>query len=147
MNQPQRRGKRLMSDMNVVPYIDVMLVLLIIFMITAPLVTQGVKVELPEAPSQPIQHEQKEPVTVSIDQNGAAYFDWGGARGDAAKPLDDETLQARITAFHRNQPDAPIYVRGDRAVDYGRVVQVMTLLQRAGVEKVGLLSTPATGKR
>ncbi|MCC6202677.1 MAG: protein TolR [Gammaproteobacteria bacterium] len=143
----QRHGKRLMSDMNVVPYIDVMLVLLIIFMITAPLVTQGVKVELPEAPSKPIDNEQQEPVTVSVDQSGAIYFDWGGARGDAAKPIDEETLQARVAAFHKNQPEASIYVRGDRAVDYGRVVEVMTLLQQAGVDKVGLLSTPVSGTR
>jgi biopolymer transport protein TolR len=147
VKQQRRHGKRLMSDMNVVPYIDVMLVLLIIFMITAPLVTQGVKVELPEAPSKPIENEQRDPATVSIDKNGSRFFDWGGARGEAEKALDDETLQARVAAFHRNQPDAPIYVRGDREVDYGTVVAVMTLLQQAGVDKVGLLSTPAAGKR
>lgn len=135
--QRGRRGKKLMAEMNVVPYIDVTLVLLIIFMITAPLITQGVKVDLPQAPSQVIQPSDKEPVIVSIDPAGKIYVDLGE---QPSAPIDEETLVARITGVNKYRPGADFLVRGDAGVPYGRIVEVMALMQRAGVKNVGLLT-------
>ena len=134
----QRRAPKLLSDMNVVPYIDVMLVLLIIFMVTAPLITQGVKVDLPQTSSEPVPSEQ-EPVIVTVDAEGRTYCDYGG---DPKEPLDPEALTTRIAGLLKYKPQTPVYVRGDRNVGYGHVVQVMALLNRAGVASVGLITEP-----
>ncbi len=134
-----RRGKKLMAEMNVVPYIDVTLVLLIIFMVTAPLVTQGVKVELPQAPSEVIQPKQEEPVIVSIDAAGEIYVDLG-ERPD--EPIDEETLVTRVAGIKKYKPATEFLVRGDSGVPYGRVVEVMSMMQGAGIESVGLLTEP-----
>ncbi|NOY72531.1 MAG: protein TolR [Gammaproteobacteria bacterium] len=141
MAQQQHRTKRKpMSEINVVPYIDVMLVLLVIFMITAPLLTQGVKVELPQVTSEPIEAEQLEPLTITVDKAGLFYLDVGENKEDA---LTNETLVARVRAVLRNKPETPVYVRGDHQVDYGSVVIAMSLLQGAGATSVGLLTEPA----
>ncbi len=136
-----RRGKRLMAEMNVVPYIDVTLVLLIIFMITAPLITQGVKVELPQAPSEVIEPQQEEPVIVSIDADGDIYVDLGE---DPESPIDEETLVTRVAGIKKYKPATEFLVRGDTGVPYGRVVEVMALMQGAGLDSVGLLTQPPT---
>ena len=128
-----------MSDINVVPYIDVMLVLLIIFMITAPLITQGVKIDLPQAPSQVIPPSEQEPVIVTVDANGVTYVDFGE---NPDKPVAAEDLVTRITGLIKYRPTVQILVKGDRHVPYGQVVAVMTLLQGAGVESVGLITEP-----
>jgi len=128
-----------MSDINVVPYIDVMLVLLIIFMITAPLITQGVKIDLPQAPSEVIPPSEAEPVMVTVDANGAMYIDYGD-NPDAA--IDETTLVTRVAGLLKYRPDTQFLVQGDRNVDYGHVVGVMALLQSAGVETVGLVTEP-----
>ena len=135
--QRGRRGKRLIAEMNVVPYIDVTLVLLIIFMITAPLITQGVKVDLPQAPSQVIQPSDNEPVIVSIDPAGKIYVDLGE---QPSAPIDEETLVTRIAGVNKYRPGTDFLVRGDAGVPYGRIVEVMALMQRAGVKNVGLLT-------
>jgi biopolymer transport protein TolR len=141
-----RRGpKRLMADINVVPYIDVMLVLLIIFMITAPLLTQGIKVDLPKAGAEPIQPEQNdEPLVLSIDRDGKLYLNVGGKETD--KPVDEETVVQRTAAIMRNNPKTTVLVKADQSVPYGRVVSGMVLLQQAGAEKVGFLTDPAPTK-
>jgi biopolymer transport protein TolR len=126
-----------MSQINVVPYIDVMLVLLIIFMITAPLITQGVRVELPQADAEPLPQDADEPLTISVDRNGELYLDVGDSSDQA---LDDETLMLRVAAVLRQQPKTPVMVRGDAAVDYGRVVHAMVLAQAAGAPSVGLIT-------
>ena len=126
-----------MAEMNVVPYIDVTLVLLIIFMITAPLITQGVKVELPQAPSEVIEPQQEEPVVVSIDAAGEIYVDLG-EKPDA--PIDEETLVTRVAGIKKYKPATEFLVRGDASVPYGRVVEVMALMQGAGLDSVGLLT-------
>ncbi|MCB1902650.1 MAG: protein TolR [Gammaproteobacteria bacterium] len=126
-----------MSEINVVPYIDVMLVLLIIFMITAPLLTQGVNVDLPQADSAPLPTEADEPVVVSVNLEGNFFIDVGEGKNE---PLDAETLVARITAVIKYKPKTPILVRGDRNVNYGRVVEAMVLIQAAGVPNVGLIT-------
>lgn len=134
------KKRRPMAEMNVVPYIDVMLVLLVIFMITAPLLTQGVKVDLPQAASDPIPGEQKEPLILTINKAGDYFLNIGDNNG---KPLQPELLTQRVAAVLRRQPGTPVYVRGDTAVDYGKVVIAMSLLQQAGAAQVGLLTEPA----
>ena len=129
--------RRPMSEINVVPYIDVMLVLMIIFMITAPLLQQGVEIDLPQAAAKPLPPDQLEPVVVSIDKNGKFYLDIGD---EPSKPIDAQLLVNRVAAVKQLKPAIPVLVRGDRDVGYGRVVDVMVLLQRAGIEKVGLMT-------
>ncbi|MSR13736.1 MAG: protein TolR [Gammaproteobacteria bacterium] len=128
-----------MAEMNVVPYIDVTLVLLIIFMITAPLITQGVKVDLPQAPSEVIQPSANEPVIVSVDASGRIYVDVGEKPESS---IDEETLVARIAGINKYRPETEFLVRGDTGVPYGRIVEVMALMQGAGVKNVGLLTVP-----
>lgn len=132
-----------MSEINVVPYIDVMLVLLVIFMATAPLLTQGVQVNLPKAPSEPIEEAADDPLVVSMRADGAIFMNLG--MSDA----DDEGT--RVTVFSlgeqagkvlRARPDVPVYIKADHSLDYGRVVGVMTVLQKAGAESVGLITDP-----
>lgn len=126
-----------MSEINVVPYIDVMLVLLVIFMITAPLLSQGVKVDLPQAPAQPLDRASQEPLVVSVDGEGRMYLELGD---DRDKPVDAGTLVNRAAAVLRHRPDVPVLVRGDRLASYGDVVLAMALLQRAGAPSVGLMT-------
>ena len=128
-----------MSDINVVPYIDVMLVLLIIFMITAPLITQGVKIDLPQAASQVIPPSEQEPVVVSVDQRGNYYIDIGD---NPDSVIDAEQLIERVAKMQRLKPETEFLVRGDENVSYGKVVSLMTLLQEAGVPSVGLVTEP-----
>ena len=137
MSRQRRQRRRPMSEINVVPYIDVMLVLLIIFMITAPLLTQGVNVDLPQADSAPLPTEADEPVVVSVNLEGNFFIDVGEGKNE---PLDAETLVARIAAVIKYKPKTPILVRGDRNVNYGRVVEAMVLVQAAGVPNVGLIT-------
>lgn len=132
-----------MAEINVVPYIDVMLVLLVIFMATAPLLTQGVVVDLPQTNSEPIAEAQDDPLVVSVRADGAIFVNLG--------ITDDEEQGTRVTEFSladqatkimTARPDIPVYVRADHALDYGRVVQVMTVLQGAGAASVGLITEP-----
>ena len=135
-----QKKRRPMSDINVVPYIDVMLVLLIIFMITAPLIQQGVEIDLPQASANPMPPDQHEPVIVSVDKQGEFYLDIGD---EPAKPIDAQLLVNRVAAVRQLKPNVPVLVRGDRDVGYGRVVDAMVLLQKAGIEKVGLITEQA----
>jgi biopolymer transport protein TolR len=139
MSATRNRDRRMMSDINVVPYIDVMLVLLIIFMITAPLITQGVKIALPQAPSEVLPPSDQEPVVVSVDARGNTYIDIGETPD---QPVSDQILVNRIAAVLKYRPQTEVLVEGDRGVAYGRVVEVMTLLQGAGVDGVGLITEP-----
>ncbi len=126
-----------MGDINVVPYIDVMLVLLVIFMITAPMLSQGVKVDLPQADSTPIPQDDREPLVVTVDASGAYYLSLGGT---ADAPLEAEVLLAQMQTVLAAQPGLPVYVKGDRLVAYGKVVALMALIQGAGVPSVGLMT-------
>ena len=134
-----RVRKKPMSAINVVPYIDVMLVLLIIFMITAPLLSQGVKVDLPQAPSEPMPAEDREPVVISVDSAGNFFINYGENQD---QPIDPQTLANRVSALLKYQPGIPVYLKGDQSVPYGRVVEAMAMLQRAGVNGVGLITDP-----
>ena len=134
------RGKRRpMSDINVVPYIDVMLVLLVIFMVTAPLMQQGVEIELPQASADPIPPQQRDPVIVRVDKNGNFHLSLAGG---PAEQLEAKDIMVRVAAVMRRQADTPVMVGGDRDVPYGRVIEIMAQLQQAGVPKVGLLTDP-----
>ena len=132
-----RKRRRRMSDMNVVPYIDVMLVLLIIFMITSPLLTQSVNVELPSVKQAESIESQKQKKLIIVTINALGQFFL-----EDEQPLPMETLLARVIAKLRLAPNSPILVRGDAKVAYGNVVELMASLQEAGVEKVGLLTKP-----
>ena len=135
----QRTRKRPMAEINVVPYIDVMLVMLVIFMITAPLLTQGVKVDLPEASAEPIDDPDNEPLVVSVDAGGNLYLNVGESPDDA---ITEEDLVQTVAAVLRRQPQKSVLVRGDHTVDYGVVVSAMVLLQQAGAPNVGLVTEP-----
>ncbi len=135
----QRIKKPPMSQINVVPYIDVMLVLLVIFMVTAPLITEGVKVNLPQASAKPLPPDEATPVQVTVDKTGNYYIAIGQAEPE---PVDDSTLVARVAAVLRNRPDTPVVVKGDREVAYQEVTHAMVLLQQAGAPSVGLVTQP-----
>jgi biopolymer transport protein TolR len=135
----QRIRKKPMAEINVVPYIDVMLVMLVIFMITAPLLTQGVKVDLPEADSAPLQSDQQEPLIVTVDARGNLYLNIGDTPETS---IDEDALMQKVSAVLRRRQDKTVLVRGDHAVDYGAVVAAMVLLQQAGVPHVGLVTEP-----
>jgi biopolymer transport protein TolR len=128
-----------MAEINVVPYIDVMLVLLVIFMVTAPLLMQGVKVELPEAASDPVEHQDPEPLIVSIRANGDLSLNLGQ---DPEQVLSLATIRERVAVVMRRNPDKPVMVWGDRNVPYGEVVVLMSALQEAGAPHVGLVTDP-----
>lgn len=135
----QRQRRRPMAEINVVPYIDVMLVLLIIFMITAPMLTQGVKVDLPEAAANAVAptEDNSEPLVVSVDQEGYFYVAIGDKQD---QPIDAQQLMVKVAAVLRRSPNTPVMVKGDNAVNYGQVVTVMALLQQAGAPSVGLIT-------
>jgi biopolymer transport protein TolR len=135
-----------MGEINVVPYIDVMLVLLIIFMITAPLLSQGIKVDLPRAAAEPLDAAQNEPpLVMSIDAKGRLYLNVGAT---PRAPIDDVTALVRATAALRRAPARAVLVNGDKAVPYGRVVAAMVLLQQAGAHKLGFQTeAPAPAPR
>ncbi len=133
-----RNKHRPMSEINVVPYIDVMLVLLIIFMVTAPMLMQGVQVELPEAAADPVDNQDPEPLIVSINAAGELFLNLGGP--DEKQVLSLATVKQRVGAVMRRNPDKPVMVWGDRAVPYGEVVVLMAALQEAGAPKVGLVT-------
>ncbi len=131
--------KKPMAEINVVPYIDVMLVLLVIFMVTAPLLMQGVRVDLPQAPSAPIDKKDDEPIIVSIKKDGSYYINLGGDQ-ETQRPLDE--IADTVAKVLRQKPETTVLVWGDAKVEYGVVVSLMTLLQKAGAPSVGLVTDP-----
>jgi biopolymer transport protein TolR len=137
-----RSGKRAvtrpMSEINVTPLVDVMLVLLVVFMVTAPLLTVGVPVDLPQTQAAPI-NEPKEPLVISIKSDGSIFLQ--------ETPVEVDQIVARLQAITNNNSAASIYVRGDRAVNYGRVLEVMGLVSGAGFSKVALISEQATDQK
>lgn len=128
-----------MSEINVVPYIDVMLVLLVIFMITAPLLTQGVQVDLPTADAEPIKNPELEPLLVTVDADGNYYVSIGD---DQDKPIDHAGMVVKVAAVMKHKPGTPVLIKGDGKVNYAKVVTAIALLKKAGVPGVGLLTDP-----
>ena len=137
----RRKRRKPVSDINVVPYIDVMLVLLIIFMVTAPLMNLGVELDLPQANANPLETPE-DPLIVSVDRDGAFFLTIGGVR----ESIDLEGLTTKVGAFVRNNPKVPVLVGGDRSVDYGTVYQAMVALQAAGAPRVGLMADPVSAE-
>ena len=132
------RKRRLMGEINVVPYIDVMLVLLIIFMVTAPLLTQGIKVELPKAGAEPLDPTQgADPLVLSVDADGNFYLNVGE---DEASPVDPERIVKMTSVVLERSPETQVLVKADFRVPYGDVVSAMVLLQRGGAQKIGFLT-------
>ncbi len=140
-----RNRKKPLAEINIVPYIDVMLVLLVIFMITAPLLTQGIHVNLPQAQARALKPQQAEPIVVSVDAKGDYFLnttDHSEKIIDAAN-LKQQVAQLLLTAKQQNKK-RDVYVKGDRAANYGEVVKAMVLLQQAGAADVGLITDPAS---
>ncbi|MGH8113533.1 MAG: protein TolR [Rhodanobacteraceae bacterium] len=133
-----RRRRRRMAEINIVPYIDVMLVLLIIFMITAPMLNLGADIELPQSAAKALQ-DKKQPVIVTVTHDGSVSLILGNGK---PQMVDDQTLVKDVSAFVKQDPKVSVLLGGDKRVDYGRVDQVLGLLQNAGVSKVGLMSQP-----
>jgi biopolymer transport protein TolR len=133
-----------MADINVVPYIDVMLVLLIIFMVTAPLLKQGVDVDLPQAPARALDVNSPEPVIISVDEKGLVYLNIS-SKPDS--PLDSIELVAQVKKALEKQSKRPVMVRGDKNVIYQNVVNVLVQLQRAGIDSVGLVTEPGEDRQ
>ena len=141
MTRPKRR--KLKSEINVVPYIDVMLVLLIIFMVTAPLLSLSVDVDLPKSSARAVD-SRKDPVIVTVDAEGRYFLT---VQGGKAEPLGGEELGGRLAAFAAQNPDVPVFVAAPGTVDYQKVMDTMALVQAAGVPKVSLMSQPGGNAR
>jgi biopolymer transport protein TolR len=144
--QQKGKGRRLMGEINVVPYIDVMLVLLIIFMITAPLMTQGVKVELPKAGAKPLDQPNEQPLVLSVNRQGQIFLN-RGTQEEKNRALDDDAVVAGTREALVGHEDLQVLVKADTAVAYGRVVEAMVMLQRAGVRKIGFITDPPPIRR
>src|SRR6266513_2605408 len=127
---------RPMSEINVTPLVDVMLVLLVVFMVTAPLLTVGVPVELPQTQAPPI-NEPKEPLVITLNREGVIFIQ------ETTVPVD--SLIARLQSITGSNPDAVLYVRGDKEINYGRVLEVMSLVSAAGFRKVSLVAEAPKG--
>ena len=133
------KRRRSISDINVVPYIDVMLVLLIIFMVTAPLLKQGVDVDLPTAPANPLDSDSPEPIVISVDRDGLMYLN---IAPDAEAQINADALVEQVKSALQLDPKRPVMVRGDANGPYQNVVTTLVLLQRADVGSVGLVTDP-----
>jgi biopolymer transport protein TolR len=129
-----------MGEINVVPYIDVTLVLLIIFMITTPLLQTGVKVDLPEAESAVVEQKNDPPIIIAIKEQGQYYITIGE---QDQEPIQPEEIEGRVAAVLSNKPESPVLIEADKGVDYGTVVTVMAGLKNAGVPNVGLMTQPS----
>jgi len=137
MIRRKRKARKLNAEINVVPYIDVMMVLLVIFMVTAPMLTQGVNVDLPQATADPVDSKDEEPVIITVDKDGQYYIDVGG---DARAAIAADEVGDRVRKVLATNPQKMLLVRGDKGVDYNSVVQLMVVLQGAGAPSVGLVT-------
>ena len=132
--------RKLMGEINVVPYIDVMLVLLVIFMVTAPLLTQGIEVDLPKAAAEPIEDvPNSPPLVLSVDKEGNFFLNAGDGKDE---PMAGETVSTRVRIILGQAPETQILVKADRAVPYGNVVGAMVVLQQGGAENIGFVTDP-----
>ena len=135
--RPRRRRRTLLSEINVVPYIDVMLVLLVVFMVAAPLMVQGVLINLPETTSEPLPREKSDPLIISIRNDGVIYLE---TQSTLNLPLDLEMLSEKVSMIIKANPSLQVVVRGDGNVRYQKVMELMSTLQASGVKDVGLIT-------
>ena len=144
----KRQSRKLVAEINVVPYIDVMLVLLVIFIVTAPLLQQGVSVDLPKASAKALPPAEKEPIVVSVDREGNYYLN---IANQPHLPMERKTISLRVRAELERTPNRKVLVKADNSVNYGKVVGAMVLLQAAGSDSVGLVTqddeAPQTASR
>ena len=134
------RKRKLVSDINVVPYIDVMLVLLVVFMVSAPLMVQGILLNLPEASNEPLPREQQDPLIISVDSKGQFYLEIQSSQNE---PLALIQLSEKISSILKSNPSLQVVVRGDGQVEYQRIISLMSELQNTGVDNVGLITSPS----
>ena len=134
------RKRKLVSDINVVPYIDVMLVLLVVFMVSAPLMVQGILLNLPEASNEPLPREQQDPLIISVDSKGQFYLE---IQSSQKEPLALIQLSEKISSILKINPSLQVVVRGDGQVEYQRIISLMSELQNTGVDNVGLITSPS----
>lgn len=139
---PVRKRRRKVAEINVVPYIDVMLVLLIIFMVTAPLITQGVDVELPSADAKPLEKDSEDPLIASVDADGNYYLN---KTENPKRALTENQFMIQASAYRELHPNAPVVVKGDKNVRYEEVIRVMAMLQASGFPSVGLMTESLGG--
>lgn len=132
--------RRPMAEINVVPFIDVMLVLLVIFMITTPLLTQGVKIDLPKTEAKALPPNQKEPLIITVDASGNYYLNISSKPNE---PITERALSSLVKTQLTESDSRPVLVRGDKNANYGKVIDAMALLQQAGAKSVGLITQPA----
>jgi biopolymer transport protein TolR len=145
MHVNKRSKRRAVAEINVVPYIDVMLVLLIIFMATAPVVMQSVKVDLPQTTSQPLSDDSELPVIAEVDKDG--HYSLKLSTEDGKDVADLVELAGIVTEYHKTHPAVPVLVGGDKEVKYDSIIQLMAALKDAGVESVGLMTQPSDPKK
>ena len=144
MNRHHRQRTRPVAEINVVPYIDVMLVLLVIFMITAPMFAQGIKVSLPEVSAEPVETESQEPVVLTVDRSGRLYLN---RHTNPKAALADEMVVQLTKAILSRKPSTAVLVQADQGLEYGKIVSAMVLLQQAGAKSIGLITqTPSDAK-
>jgi biopolymer transport protein TolR len=140
-----KKRRHLKAEINVVPYIDVMLVLLIIFMVTAPLITQGIHVDLPQAnTAKTLPPNTPTPFIISVSSSGVIYLNSNDRKTNS---VDENALMLEVAVALKQDRNTPIMIRGDKRVDYGRIIHVMTLAQAAGAPSVGLITEPTSSKR
>lgn len=134
-----RKKRRMVAEINVVPYIDVMLVLLIIFMVTTPIITQGVKVELPKAKAEPIEQmkDNKTPILATVDESGLYYFEKDGVQKG---PFNAQALQTEVMDTLKIEPGTQVIIKADGRVDYKSVIQLLNMMKEAGAPAVGLMT-------
>ena len=133
----KKNKRKLLAEINVVPYIDVTLVLLVVFMVTAPLLIQGIDINLPETISSPLEKKHEDSLIISIKSNGNLYLNLGSKKELEISKLD---LSEKVSKILKQNPNAPVLVRGDKNTSYGEVVKLMSLLQKSGVSSVGLVT-------
>ncbi len=141
---PSRSRPKVNAEINIVPYIDVMLVLLVVFMMTTPIIEQGVEVDLPQAQANMVDYAEQQPTVISIDRQGDYYInslhDTASADLEEGEKVSISVAVGRVMARLDAYPQMKVFVRGDKDVNYGRVVQLMALLQQSGVDKVGIVT-------
>ena len=138
IRRPRAKRHKPNAEINVVPYIDVMMVLLVIFMVTAPMLTQGVSVDLPQAKSDPVTNDDlSDPLVISVTKAGDYYLELGE---NNKQPITLERIGVQVAKILQRAPDTQVLLRGDRAIEYGHIVRIMTVLQQAGANSVGLVS-------
>lgn len=142
MEQQHRGRSKPMSEINVVPLIDVMLVLLIVFMVTAPLITQGIQVDLPNADAEPVDEQEQESLVVSIDGEGNYYINLGDVSTEDPEPVALESIGENVSRIMQQNPGLPVYLEADQEVNYGVVMTLMAALERAGAQGVRLITEP-----